>query len=312
MAYKKPSQKFSGRILETVVGKDLKLGGESVLPFYSFDGNTGNKPALGIEIWDIAPSTWPEALQAIYKDCADDPVKWAKYCKEQFSPDFICVRFVGANPDGEDKTAEECAELAKKIANEVDIPLVIAGCDNNDKNAKIFTKIAEAIPDKRYIFLSAVEANYKEVGAAVALAYGNIVAAESSVDLNLAKQLNILITQLGVKPEHLVMDTGCAAVGYGYEYALTTLDRVKLAALEQNDTTLQMPIILPVSFETWKVKESTVTAEDEPDWGDQEERGIAMEVSTAAGLLAAGANAVILRHPRSLKVIRQFVNELSE
>jgi len=312
MAYKKPSQKFSGRILETTVGKDLKLGGESVLPFYSFDGDTGNKPAVGMEIWDIAPTTWDESLKEIYKGYADDPVKWAKFVKEKYSPDFICIRFEGANPDGENKTPEECADLAKRLAEELDMPLVIAGCENNDKNAKIFTKIAEAIPEKRYIFLSAVEANYKEVGAAVGLAYGNIVSAESSVDLNLAKQLNILITQLGVKPENLVMNPGCAAVGYGFEYALTTLDRIKLAALDQNDTTLQIPIIMPVSFETWKVKESVASVEDEPDWGSTEDRGVAMEISTAAGVLASGANAVILRHPRSVEVIRQLINELSE
>jgi acetyl-CoA decarbonylase/synthase complex subunit delta len=115
-----------------------------------------------------------------------------------------------------------------------------------------------------------------------------------------------------VKPENLVMNPGSAAVGYGFEYALTTLDRIKLAALEQNDTTLQVPIVMPVSFETWKVKESTASAADEPEWGDSEDRGVAMEISTAAGLLASGANAVILRHPRAVEVIQQFINELSE
>jgi len=310
LAYKKPSQKFAGKILETTIGEDLKIGGEETLPFYSFDGNTGNKPAIGMEIWDIFPESWPEALKDLFKDVADDPVKWAKFCINEYNPDFICLKFEGANPDGEDKSPEECAKVAKRLSEEVDIPVVIAGCGNNEKNAKVFTKVAEAVPNKDYVFLAAVEANYKEVGAAVGLAYGNIVAAESSVDLNLAKQLNILITQLGVKPERMVMDPGCAAVGYGFEYVITTMDRIRLAALDQNDTTLQMPMILPVSFESWKVKESVATEEDEPAWGNQEERGIGMEVSTAAGVLAAGANAVILRHPRSVSVISKFISEL--
>lgn len=312
MAYKKPVQNFKGRIQEVTIGNDLKIGGESVLPFYSFDGDTGNKPAVGMEIWDVYPDTWTDGLKEIYKDVADDPVKWANYCIEKYNPDFICIKFEGANPDGQDRSPEECAEVAKNLSENVSIPLVIAGCANNEKNAKIFTKIAEAVANKNYVFLSAVEANYKEVGAAVGLAYGNIVAAESSVDLNLAKQLNILVTQLGVKPERLVMDPGCSAVGYGFEYVSTTMDRIRLAALEQNDATLQVPMILPVSFETWKVKESVATNEDVPEWGCQEERGIGMEVSTAVGVLSAGANAVILRHPQSLEVIRNFIKEMTE
>ncbi|NMA65852.1 MAG: acetyl-CoA synthase subunit delta, partial [Clostridiaceae bacterium] len=195
MAYKKPVKTYKGRIQETTIGADLKLGGESVLPFYTFDGDVGNKPAIGMEIWDIFPENWPEDVLNIFKDVADDPVKWAKFCIEKFSPDFICIKFEGANPDGEDRSPEQCAEVAKNLSENIDIPIVIAGCENVAKNGKIFTKIAEAVTNKNYVFLSAVEDNYKEVGAAVGLAYGNIVAAESSVDLNLAKQLNILITQ---------------------------------------------------------------------------------------------------------------------
>ncbi len=312
MAYKMPTQKYSGKILEVTVGSDLKLGKESVLPFYSFDGDIGNKPAIGMEIWDIFPESWPAAVLDAFKEVADDPVKWANYCVEKYNPDFICIKFEGASPDGLNKSVEECAEVAKRLAENVSVPLVIAGCSNNEKNGKLFTKIAEALPNKNYVFLSAVESNYKEVAAAVGLAYGNIVAAESSVDLNLAKQLNILITQLGVKPDKMVMNPGCAAVGYGFEYAVTTMDRIRLAALEQNDATLQMPMILPVSFESWKVKESVVSEEEIPEWGPQEERGIAMEISTAVGVLAAGANAVILRHPRSVEVVRNFITEMTE
>jgi len=311
MAYKKPSQKFSGKIREVTVGSGLKLGGESVLPFYKFDGDTGAKPAIGMEIWDVFPESWPESLKDIFGEYAGDPVKWAKFCMEKYDPDFICIRFEGANPEGDDRSPEECAQVAARLAQEVQVPLVIAGCDSDEKNAKVFVKIAEAVPDKNYVFLSAVEANYKEVGAAVGMAYGNLVSAESSVDLNLAKQLNILVTQLGVKPERMVMNPGCSAVGYGFEYVVTTMDRIKLAALDQNDATLQLPIISPVSFETWKSKESTAAKQDMPEWGEQEERGIAMEISTAAGVLASGSNAVILRHPKSVEVIRKFIDELS-
>ncbi|TYP56654.1 acetyl-CoA decarbonylase/synthase complex subunit delta [Thermosediminibacter litoriperuensis] len=310
MTYKKPVQKLAGKIREITLGENLKLGGESVLPFYSFDGDTGHKPVIGMEIWDVHPENWPTTVMEELGDRVRNPVEWAKFCEEKYKPDFLCLRFVGANPDMGDRTPEECAQIAKEVAEAVTLPLVIAGCDSNEKNGKIFTKVAEALADKNFAFLSAVESNYKEVGAAVGLAYGNIVVAESSVDLNLAKQLNILLMQLGVKPEKMLMNPGCSAVGYGYEYVITTLDRIRLAALDQNDATLQLPIIMPVSFETWKVKESAASVEDVPEWGDQEERGIAMEISTSVGILAAGANAVVLRHPRSLEVVREFINSL--
>ena len=155
------------------------------------------------------------------------------------------------------------------------------------------------------------EDNYKAVGAATTMAYSHKVVAESSVDINLAKQLNVLLTQLGVKPENIVMQIGCSAVGYGYEYVASTMDRIRLAAFGQNDKTLQMPIVTPVSFETWHVKESIASIEDEPQWGPAEQRGINMEVSTATSALVGGANAVILRHPKSVETIKELVSALS-
>jgi len=141
MAYKMPVQKYSGKINEVTIGNGLKLGGESVLPFYSFDGDIGNKPAIGMEIWDIYPESWPKCLQEIFKDVADDPAKWANFCIYNYSPDFICLKFEGASPDGLDRSPEECAEIAKKVAESVSVPLVIAGCQSNEKNAKVFTRL---------------------------------------------------------------------------------------------------------------------------------------------------------------------------
>ncbi|EQE82309.1 CO dehydrogenase/acetyl-CoA synthase delta subunit [Clostridioides difficile CD68] len=143
------------------------------------------------------------------------------------------------------------------------------------------------------------------------MAYAHKVGAESSVDINLAKQLNVLLTQLGVKGENIVMNVGCSAVGYGYEYVASTMDRIRLAAFGQNDKTLQMPIITPVAFEVGHVKEAIAPIEDEPDWGCPEERTIAMEVSTAASVLVGGSNAVILRHPKSIETIKELVNALA-
>ena len=265
MAFKMSVQKSSGKISEVVIGtgeKAIKLGGENVLPFYSFDGDTGNIQKVGIEINDIYPESWIDCYKEMYKDVANDPAAWAKYVQDNTEADFVCLRLVGADPNADDKSPEECAEVAKKVADAIDLPLVVAGCGVAEKDGKLFAKVAEALEGKNVLILSAVEDNYKEVGAAAGLAYGQKVGAESAVDINLAKQMNVLLTQLGVKPENIVMNVGCSAVGYGYEYVASTMDRIRLAAFNQNDKQLQIPIVTPVSFEVGHVKEAIATEAD--------------------------------------------------
>lgn len=314
MAFKMSVQKYSGKISEVEIGsgeRAIKIGGENILPFYNFDGDQANTQKIGVEMLDVYPENWTSEIKNLYEDVASDSVKWAKYIEEKIEPDFICLRLEGADPNGLDKTPEECAEVAKKVLENVSLPIVIAGCGNHEKDAKVFEKVAQAVDGYNCLFMSATEENYKGVGAAAGMAYGHKVGAESSVDINLAKQLNVLLTQLGVKQENIVMNVGCSAAGYGYEYVASTMDRIRLAALGQNDKTLQMPIITPVCFESWNVKESVASIEDEPAWGCSEARGISMEISTASSALAGGSNAVVLRHPKSVETIKTLISELA-
>jgi len=223
---------------------------------------------------------------------------------------FICLHFAGADPFGANKSVEDCVAQAKAVADAIDKPIVVMGCKNIDKDTELFSKVSEALAGKNITVLSAREENYKTVGASAALAYNQKVSAESAVDINLAKQLNVLMMQLGVQPASMVMNLGSAAAGYGYEYVASTMDRVRAAALGQNDTQLQMPVITPVSTETWAVKESIAEEADMPEWGSREERGIDMEVVTAAASLSAGSDAVILKHPESIRTIYKLIDAL--
>ena len=189
---------------------------------------------------------------------------------------------------------EECVQLAKDVADATALPLVIMGCKNIEKDTELFNKISEALAGKNILVLSARDEDYKTVVASAGMAYGQKVGAESAVDINLAKQLNV----------------GSAAAGYGYEYVASTLDRVKDAALKQADAMLEMPIMTPVSADTWGVKEAVMSEEDMPEWGSQEERGIEMEITTAAAVLAGGSDAVILRHPEAVKTIAKMIDAL--
>ena len=313
MSFVPKKQTYKARINEVVVGvgdKAVAIGGQNVLAFHTFDGEIANVPKIGVELTDagMAMCTMP-GEQKFYEGCAT-VADMAKRAADMEGASFICLHLEGADPNGENKSVDECVALAKSVADATDMPLVIMGCKNIEKDTELFNKIAEALAGKNILVLSARDENYKAIGAGAGLAYGQKVGAESAVDINLAKQLNTVMTQLGVNAQSIVMNIGSAAAGYGFEYVASTLDRVKDAALSQSDAMLQMPIITPVSADTWGVKESIMPEADMPEWGSQEERGIEMEIVTAAAVLASGSDAIIMRHPEAIRTIAAMIGEL--
>lgn len=313
MSFEPKTQAFNSSISSVTIGtgdKAVTLGGINVLPFYAFDAPITNAPKIGVEITDHGMAAYPQAgLQEFYAGC-QTVADMAKRVETMHGASFICLHFEGADPNGDNRSVEECVEIAKSVADATDLPLVIMGCKNIEKDTELFNKIAEALAGKNILVLSARDENYKTVGASAGLAYNQKVGAESAVDINLAKQLNTVMTQLGVSAQSIVMNIGSAAAGYGYEYVASTLDRVKDAALKQADAMLEMPIMTPVSADTWGVKEAVMSEEDMPEWGSQEERGIEMEITTAAAVLAGGSDAVILRHPEAIKTIAKMISAL--
>ena len=293
MSFVPKTQPSSGKINAVTLGtgdKAIVIGGQNVLPFYTFDAAIEHAPKIGVEISDAA-NEWKEAgIRSFYEGCTT-MVDYAKKAETMPGADFLCLHFESADPNGANRSIEDCVADAKAVAEAVTMPIVVMGCKN-------------------ILVLSARSEDYKTVGASVALAYGQKVGAETADDINLAKQLNIMLKGLTVPAESIVMNIGTAAVGYGFEYVASTLDRVRLAALAQSDADLQMPIMAPVSPDTWAVKESTASEEDEPEWGSREERAIGMEVSTAAANLTGGADAVIMRHPAAVATIKKFITDL--
>ena len=312
MSFVPKTQPFSGKINAVTLGtgdKAVVIGGQNVLPFYTFDAPIENAPKIGVEISDAADSWDVPGLCEFYAGCTTMAER-AKKAETMEGADFICLNFESADPNGADRSVEDCVADAKAVAEVVSMPIVIMGCKNMEKDGKLFSAVAEALAGKNILVMSAKNEDYKTVGASVALANGQKVGAETADDINLAKQLNIMLKGLNVPAESIVMNIGTAAVGYGYEYVASTLDRVRDAALKQADADLQMPIIAPVSTDTWGVKESSASEEDEPTWGNREERGINMEIATAAANLTGGADAVIMRHPAAVATVKKFIAEL--
>jgi len=312
MSFVPKTQPFSGKINAVTLGtgdKAIVIGGQNVLPFYTFDAAIENAPKIGVEISDAAAEWTVPGLVEFYAGC-NTMAERAKKAEALEDVDFICLNFVNADPNGADRSVADCVADAKAVAEVVTKPIVVMGCKNIEKDNELLAAVAEALSGKNALFMSAKNENYKTVGASVALASAQKLGAETADDINLAKQLNIMLKGLNVNPENVVMDIGTAAVGYGYEYAASTFDRIRLAALQQSDADLQMPILAAVCNDTWGVKESTASTEDEPAWGCMEERAISMEVATAAADLTGGADAVVLRHPASVATIKKFITEL--
>ena len=313
MAFKRVPQKFTASVNEVTIGtgdKAIVLGGENVMPLYSFDAPIANRAKIGVEITDSGFDKTVPGIAAFYAG-AETIADIAKRASEMPGGDFVVLTLEGADPNGENKSIDECVAIAKDVADAIDVPLAIQGCKNIEKDAEMFNKLAEALQGKNILLISARTENYKTVAASAVMAYGQKISAESAVDINLAKQLNVLISQMGIAADNYVMNVGSAAAGYGFEYVASTLDRVRGAALSQNDAMLQMPIVTPVADDAWSVKESVVSEEDFPEWGSRENRGVQMEVCTAAACLAGGSNAVILRHPESVKTISEIIADLT-
>ena len=313
MAFEIPVQPYSGNIGETTIGAGssaVKVGGEDAYPFHIFEGNMPNPPKIAMEVWDYDPSEeWPAAAIAPFKDVIASPEAWAKKCVENYGADIIVLQLKSTDPNGMDRDADAAAEVAKKVAQAVSVPLVVWGTANNAKDEEVLKKISEKCEGMNVGLGPVEEANHKGVGAS-ALGYGHTIIASSPIDVNLAKQLNILLGNLGVQGNKIIVDPTTGGLGYGLEYSYSVMERIKMAALTQEDEKLQMPMINNIGNEVWKCKEAKESIADAPTLGDPERRGILMESTAAVAYLLAGSDVVILRHPESVRLTRAFIELL--
>ncbi len=314
MAIEIPRTLYNGKIKTLTLGKGDKavtVGGETSYPFYLFEGEMPNAPKIAMEVWDSPPEDWPAAALEPFAGVTSDPVAWAKKCVNDYGAEMICLQLVSTDPNGMNRSAEEAAQVARKVADAITVPLIVWGTANHEKDTEVLRRVAELCQGKNLLIGPVEEGDHKKIGAA-ALGYQHTVIASSPIDINLAKQLNILLSNLGVPDQQLIMDTTVSGIGYGLEYAYSVIERVRMAALSQQDEKLQFPIICNVSRETWKTKEARITAEEDPKMGDARKRGILLEAISAACLLIAGGDIMIMRHPEAIKLVRQMVAELTK
>ena len=313
MAFEIPKTQYSGKVKEITLGsgdKAVKVGGEAVYPFYLFEGEMPHLPRIAMEVWDTKPEEWPEAAMEPFADVAGDPVAWAQKCINDYGAEMIALQLVSTDPNGLNRGADEAAEVVKKVADAIDVPMIVWGTANEEKDTEVLRTVAEVCQGKNLIIGPVEEGDHKRIGAA-AIGYHHTVIASTPIDINLAKQLNILLGNLGVPDDLLVMDPTVSSIGYGIEYAYSVMERMRMAALAQQDDKLQFPLICNLSREVWKAKEASIPTEEDPKLGDTKKRGILLEAMSATVLLMAGADVLIMRHPEAVRLIREIIAELS-
>jgi acetyl-CoA decarbonylase/synthase complex subunit delta len=308
LAFQVKTIKYSGKINVIPLGvQNLEIGGQNAFPFYDFEGSMPNKAKLALQIWDYDPG---EALSLplakAYAGAQANPGTWAKKAVE-FGADLICLTLKSSDPNDQNTGPAEAVANVKQVLEAIDVPLIVFGVDNKDKDVETLSAICETFAGKNLIIGPVTDKNYKQIGAQ-ALAYGHTVIARSPIDVNLAKQLNILLMDLGVKPNKILIDPNTGGLGYGMEYCYSVMERLQAAALLQADDNLQQPIVNMLGEEIWKTKEANQSVSDAPLLGDQDSRGVLMEVTEAISLLAAGSSLLVLSHPESLKLVRYYID----
>jgi acetyl-CoA synthase len=288
----------------------LTLGGAHVLPFRHYEGNTGHRQAIAMEVFDQVPRNYPPVLRELFGDVLNDPAKMAKYCVEELGAQAISIRLEGTHPDNGDKSPEAACDVIKDVAQAVGVPLIITGPNNYEKNNTVMKLVASTFAGENLLLNWVETDNYKTVAAA-AMGYNHCVVTQTPIDVNMAKQLNILVTNMGLAPEKIITDSLTGALGYGLEYTYSVMERIRTAAFA-GDGMLAMPLLGTPGYEVAKTKESKAPQSAFKLWGPEQERGALLEIATAMSLLNAGVDLLIMYHPTAVKTVQRKIAEMTQ
>lgn len=312
MSFEIKTVKYGGKINQTPLGTEkIIIGGQEAYSFHDFEGKLPNKTKLALQVWDINPGeTYDGPLSEAFAGVLDDPAAWAKKAVE-YGADIVSLHLKSSDPNDLNTGPQEAVANVKKVLDVVNVPVIVFGVDNFDKDKDTLSAVAEAFSGKNLILGPVTDKNYKAIGAQ-ALAYGHSVIARTPIDVNLAKQLNILLMDLGITPDKILIDPNTGGLGYGMEYCYSVMERINMAALIQSDDKLQQPIVNFLGEEIWKTKETHQLTAEYPTLGDRACRGVLMEVTEAVALLSAGTSLLVMAHPTSLKLVRDYIDLVTD
>jgi acetyl-CoA decarbonylase/synthase complex subunit delta len=316
MPVPKTTETYKGAVSRVTIGATkaqggtrtttITVGGASSVVYGGEPGGTGEKPVIAVDVLDIAPQDWPEALAAQYADVLDDPAAWAKKAVDEYGADLICLKFDGIHPDKGDRGAEHAVKVTKGVLAAVGVPLILWGSGNDEKDNQVMPKVSQAAKGENCLIGAVTEDNYKSL-TAIALADGHKLITEAPLDINIGKQVNILVSDMGYPLENIVTFQSTGALGYGIEYSYSIQERQRLATLG-GDKMMAMPSIVDVGNEAWRAKEAKTA--DAAQWGDPNLRGPMWEAATAIVLLQSGTDIIRMRHPKAVATVKNFIKEM--
>ncbi len=318
MDFKIPAESYVGKINEVIIGAtpeqggtrshSVTIGGSTSLPFHFFEGASPNRPLIAMEVFDQVPAKYPEALMEFYNDVIDNPAGMAKKCVEEFGADLISIRLEGTHPEKGNKSADEAVDTVKQVLKSVKVPLIITGHGHYEKINEVMKKICDATAGENCLINFVETDNYRTIAAA-ALAYNHSIVAQSPIDVNIAKQLNIMLTEMNFPEERIVIDPLTGALGYGLEYTYSIMERIRIDGLS-GDKMLAFPMLVNPGNEASRVKEAKIQPDTYPEWGDPLLLNAYWELSTAMSLLCAGADLLIMYNPRAVEIIKTQINNM--
>lgn len=318
MAFEIPKDNNSGHVGSVCLGATadlggtrshtLTVGGSTALPFHFFEGQFPHPPVVAMEVFDRIPPKFPPPLLDYFSEVLDKPGEMAKKCVDEYGAELVSVRLEGTHPEKGDLSVEEAAEIVQDVLKSVSVPLIISGHSHFEKNNSVMKKICEITAGENCLINFVETDNYKTIAAAC-IAYNHTLVAQSPIDVNMAKQLNILLTDMEFPLERIVMDPLTGTLGYGLEYTYSIMERIRIDGLS-GDRMLSLPMLVNPGYETSLVKESRTLTEDNPDWGELSERLAHWEIATAMSLLITGAEILILYHPETVKAVKGKIEDM--
>jgi len=289
-------------------GRTYTIGGASCMPFHLWEGEMPHRPLVAMEVFDKVSEKYPDVLRNIYGDLLEDPAKMAAVCVDKYGADLISVRLDGTHPEKGNRSSDEAVRVVKSVLAAVDVPLIVTGHNQFERNNEVMKAVAQSCAGERLLLNWIEQDNYKTI-AGTALAYGHVVVAQSPIDVNIAKQLNILLTGMDVSKERIVMDPMTGAAGYGIEYTYSVMERIRMTALG-GDQMLAGPMIVTPGQECARIKELKAPESQFPAWGNLESRAAIWELATAVNLLYAGADILVMYHPQAALEVKRTIQKL--
>ncbi len=273
---------------------NLKTGGNSSVSFMRENENSSNT-LLAIEIPYCFDETYPDILKEIWQtESIFEILKKA----QNINTDLISVKF-NIKEEIFEKEKENIKDFLKRIKG-INKPLILRGANNSSLDKKLIPLLCNYAP-KKSIIAFAEEDTYEEIVPHV-IKNEHIIVLRTPIDINIAKELNILTTDKGIDPNKILIDPDMGGLGYGLDYGYSIIEKIRMAAFD-GDTMLNMPIIAFIGEESYRAKEAKSNTFDK-QWGNYEQRAAMWEIAGASAMISAGANIVVLWNPKSIETLK--------